>query len=150
MPDARCPRPEGGCARDRDSMMTRWHPFEEERQLSEPQRNQTIGADRPPNIVLIVSDDHGFGDLGFRGTDPAVSTPHLDALAADGRVYDNAYVTAPICSPSRAGLITGVHQARWGAHWFTDSAMAPPDRKSTRLNSSHVAISYAVFCLRTQ
>ena len=107
-------------------MMTRWHPFEEERQLSEPQRNQTIGADRPPNIVLIVSDDHGFGDLGFRGTDPAVSTPHLDALAADGRVYDNAYVTAPICSPSRAGLITGVHQARWGAHWFTDSAMAPP------------------------
>ncbi|AXK47330.1 arylsulfatase [Brachybacterium saurashtrense] len=79
-----------------------------------------------PNIVLIVSDDHGFGDLGFRGTDPAVSTPHLDRLAADGRVYDNAYVTAPICSPSRAGLLTGAHQARWGAHWFTDSRVAPP------------------------
>lgn len=78
-----------------------------------------------PNVVLLVSDDHGFGDLGFRGTSPDVSTPHLDALAADGRVFDNAYVTAPICSPSRAGLITGVHQARWGAHWFTDSAMAP-------------------------
>ncbi|ATG55956.1 arylsulfatase [Brachybacterium ginsengisoli] len=80
---------------------------------------------RRPHIVLIVSDDHGFGDLGFRGIDPEVSTPHLDALAAEGRVFDNAYVTAPICSPSRAGLITGVHQARWGAHWFTDSAMAP-------------------------
>lgn len=78
-----------------------------------------------PNIVLIVSDDHGFGDLGFRTDDSTISTPHLDALAADGRVYDNAYVTAPICSPSRAGLIAGAHQARWGAHWFTDSAMAP-------------------------
>lgn len=94
--------------------------------MSELQPNQTPGAGHAPNIVLIVSDDHGFGDLGFRATDPVVSTPHLDALAADGRVYDNAYVTAPICSPSRAGLITGVHQARWGAHWFTDSAMAPP------------------------
>ncbi|WP_114853420.1 sulfatase [Brachybacterium sp. YJGR34] len=80
---------------------------------------------RRPNIVLLVSDDHGFGDLGIRGTDPAVRTPHLDALAADGRVYDQAYVSAPICSPSRAGLITGAHQARWGAHWFTDSQMAP-------------------------
>lgn len=79
----------------------------------------------PPNIVLVVSDDHGFGDLGFRGLHEDVSTPHLDALAGAGRSYDNAYVTAPICSPSRAGLITGVHQARWGAHWFTDSAMAP-------------------------
>lgn len=78
-----------------------------------------------PNIVLLVSDDHGYGDLGFRGLDEQVSTPHLDALAAEGRVYDNAYVTAPICSPSRAGLITGVHQARWGAHWFDDSSMAP-------------------------
>ena len=95
-------------------------------------------AGGPPNIVLIVSDDHGFGDLGFRGLEDDVSTPHLDALAADGRVYDNAYVTAPICSPSRAGLITGAHQARWGAHWFTDSAMAPesvpslPERLAAR------------------
>jgi arylsulfatase A-like enzyme len=95
-------------------------------------------AGGPPNIVLIVSDDHGFGDLGFRGVEDDVSTPHLDALAADGRVYDNAYVTAPICSPSRAGLITGAHQARWGAHWFTDSAMAPesvpslPERLAAR------------------
>lgn len=79
----------------------------------------------PPNIVLIVSDDHGFGDLGLRGIDPAVSTPNLDALAADGCRFDNAYVTAPICSPSRAGLITGAYQERWGARWFSDSRMAP-------------------------
>ena len=100
--------------------------MEKQSQMNDAQRKQPAGAEAPPNIVLVISDDHGFGDLGFRGTDPAVSTPNLDALATDGRVYDNAYVTAPICSPSRAGLITGVHQARWGAHWFTDSAMAPP------------------------
>jgi arylsulfatase B len=81
--------------------------------------------DQRPNILLIVSDDHGYGDLGLRGSDPEVSTPHLDALAASGRLYDNAYVTAPICSPSRAGLIAGQYQERWGAHWFTDSAMPP-------------------------
>lgn len=84
-----------------------------------------LDGGRRPHIVLIVSDDHGYGDLGLHGLDEQVSTPHLDALAADGRRYDNAYVTAPICSPSRAGLITGVHQARWGAHWFDDSSMAP-------------------------
>lgn len=88
-------------------------------------KNPTSQAEGRPNIVLLVSDDHGFGDLGMRGLDPEVSTPHMDALAADGMVFDNAYVTAPICSPSRAGMITGVHQARWGAHWFNDSRMAP-------------------------
>lgn len=95
--------------------------------MQKKHRDPTTRVDPPPNIVLIVSDDHGFGDLGFRGAQQDVSTPHLDELAAAGTVYDNAYVTAPICSPSRAGLIAGVHQARWGAHWFTDSAMAPPE-----------------------
>lgn len=91
-----------------------------------PDTSSTGGApDQRQNILLIVSDDHGYGDLGLRGSDPDVSTPHLDALAASGRLYDNAYVTAPICSPSRAGLIAGQYQERWGAHWFTDSAMPP-------------------------
>ena len=106
--------------------------------MAETTSERTQETKRQPHIVLIVSDDHGFGDLSFRGVEGDVVTPNLDALAADGRVYDNAYVTAPICSPSRAGLITGAHQARWGAHWFTDSAMAPdsvptlPERLAAR------------------
>jgi arylsulfatase A-like enzyme len=78
-------------------------------------------SDRRPNVLLIVSDDHGYGDFTRLGHDPRVVTPHLDALAAGGVSCAQAYVTAPICSPSRAGLISGCYQQRWGAHWFGDS-----------------------------
>ncbi|GAA1049708.1 sulfatase family protein [Arthrobacter russicus] len=80
---------------------------------------------RKPNVLLIISDDHGYGDRSATGLCPDVSTPALDRLAADGVDYSDAYVTAPICSPSRSSLIVGVHQKRWGGHWFNDSAMAP-------------------------
>jgi len=75
-----------------------------------------------PNVVVILSDDHGYADRGVCGVDPLVVTPHLDTLAASGVTCTDAYVTAPICSPSRAGLIAGRYQARWGVHWFGDSA----------------------------
>ncbi|WP_022910102.1 sulfatase family protein [Aestuariimicrobium kwangyangense] len=77
-----------------------------------------------PNILLILSDDHGWADRGSRSPagGEAFATPHLDRLAAEGTTLDEAYVTAPICSPSRAGLISGRHQARWGARWFESSS----------------------------
>lgn len=77
---------------------------------------------RRPNVVLIVSDDHGYADRSVLGMDPAVHTPALDRLAADGVTCTQAYVTAPICSPSRAGLIGGQYQQRWGVQWFDTSA----------------------------
>ena len=80
-----------------------------------------------PHILLIISDDHGYGDLSSRGSADA-RTPHLDRLAAEGMSFDSAYVTAPICSPSRAGLIAGAHQQRWGGHWFSDSSFPPAPR----------------------
>lgn len=76
---------------------------------------------RRPNVVVILSDDHGYGDFTRLGNDPLVATPQLDALAAGGVVCTDAYVTAPICSPSRAALISGSYQQRWGAHWFDSS-----------------------------
>jgi arylsulfatase A-like enzyme len=78
-----------------------------------------------PDILLIVSDDHGYADRSARGSTDA-RTPHLDRLAREGTVFDQGYVTAPICSPSRAGLIAGAHQQRWGARWFDTSAFPPP------------------------
>lgn len=75
-----------------------------------------------PNIVLIVSDDHGYGDFTRFGRDARIRTPNLDRLAAGGVSCTNAYVTAPVCSPSRAALISGTHQARWGVTWFGDSS----------------------------
>lgn len=82
---------------------------------------------RKPNIVVIVSDDHGYADRSILGIRDDVKTPALDRLARQGTSYGNAYVTAPICSPSRAGLAAGSYQQRWGAHWFTDSEMCPAD-----------------------
>ncbi|GAA1605986.1 sulfatase family protein [Kribbella karoonensis] len=79
-----------------------------------------------PNILLIVSDDHGYADRGGLGLHADVQTPALDRLAAEGVTCTDAYVTAPICSPSRASIISGRYQQRWGGQWF-DSAAFPPD-----------------------
>ena len=78
-----------------------------------------------PNILLIISDDHGYADRSARGSEDAL-TPNLDRLAREGMVFDQGYVTAPVCSPSRAGLIAGAYQQRWGARWFDTSAFPPP------------------------
>ncbi len=71
------------------------------------------GPIRKPNIVLIFSDDQGYADMGCHGcTD--IPTPHMDAIAAAGARFTDGYVTAPVCSPSRAGLLTGRYQQRFG------------------------------------
>jgi arylsulfatase A-like enzyme len=68
---------------------------------------------RRANIILIVADDLGYADLGcYGGRD--VPTPNIDALAANGVRFTNGYVTAPVCSPTRAGLLTGRYQQRFG------------------------------------
>ena len=67
-----------------------------------------------PNIIVIFSDDHGSADLGANGSRADVRTPHLDALAKDGVRFSRGYVTAPQCVPSRAGLVTGRYQQRFG------------------------------------
>lgn len=72
----------------------------------------------PPNILLIVADDHGYADLSCTGLADDVSTPALDALAAKGVRFTQAYATSPICSPSRAGLITGSYHERQGIFWY--------------------------------
>ncbi|MCC7492222.1 MAG: sulfatase-like hydrolase/transferase [Fimbriimonadaceae bacterium] len=70
-------------------------------------------APRRPNVVVIVTDDQGSADVGFRGCRD-IPTPHLDSLAANGVVCRQAYVSHPFCSPTRAGLLTGRYQQRFG------------------------------------
>ena len=73
----------------------------------------SCGADKP-NIILIYSDDHGFADIGAQGVDKDIRTPNLDALAKDGVRFVRGYVSAPQCVPSRAGVMTGRYQQRFG------------------------------------
>ncbi|MFY0626590.1 MAG: sulfatase-like hydrolase/transferase [Reichenbachiella sp.] len=66
-----------------------------------------------PNIIVILTDDQGWADVGFNGATD-IPTPNLDNIAAQGVIFKNGYVSHPYCSPSRAGLLTGRYQARFG------------------------------------
>jgi arylsulfatase A-like enzyme len=68
---------------------------------------------RRPNIVLILADDLGYGDIGVYGCKD-VPTPHFDSLAENGVRFTNGYANHPVCSPSRAGLLSGMYQHRFG------------------------------------
>ncbi|MFM8469061.1 MAG: sulfatase-like hydrolase/transferase [Limisphaerales bacterium] len=70
-------------------------------------------ATRPPNLVLILADDLGYAELGCQGAKD-IRTPHLDSLARNGVRCTAGYVTASYCTPSRAGLLTGRNQTRFG------------------------------------
>ena len=68
-------------------------------------------AQSHPNVVLVMADDQGWGDVGYNGH-PFVQTPELDAMAADGFVFDRFYAAAPVCSPTRASVMTGRNPIR--------------------------------------
>ncbi|MFW6108318.1 MAG: sulfatase [bacterium] len=63
---------------------------------------------RPPNVVMIISDDQHWGDYGFMGH-RAIQTPRIDKLASESLVFTRGYVSAPLCCPSLASLVTGLH-----------------------------------------
>ncbi|GHB63633.1 sulfatase-like hydrolase/transferase [Persicitalea jodogahamensis] len=69
--------------------------------------------EKKPNIIVILTDDQGWADVGFNGATD-IPTPNLDRLATNGIIFSNGYVSHPYCSPSRAGLLTGRYQARFG------------------------------------
>jgi len=82
----------------------------------------TVLAESRPNVILIVGDDMGYADVGFHGCKD-IPTPNLDALAKSGTRFTNGYVSGPYCSPTRAGLLTGRYQQRFG-HEFNPGAGA--------------------------
>ena len=76
---------------------------------------------RSPNIVVIVSDDMGYADIGVHGSKD-IPTPNIDALAKGGIRFTDAYVSGPYCSPTRAGLLTGRYPQRFGHEFNPESA----------------------------
>ncbi|WP_086934666.1 sulfatase-like hydrolase/transferase [Agarilytica rhodophyticola] len=71
------------------------------------------GSSQLPNIVVLFSDDAGYADFGFQGS-KVMQTPNLDKLASQGIKFNQAYVSDPTCGPSRAGMMTGRYQQRFG------------------------------------
>ena len=72
-----------------------------------------VSAADKPNVIVVFTDDHGYADLSCQGILDDVRTPHIDSLAAGGVRMTNGYVTAPQCTPSRAGLMAGRYQNRF-------------------------------------
>ncbi|MDP6651872.1 MAG: sulfatase-like hydrolase/transferase, partial [Gammaproteobacteria bacterium] len=75
--------------------------------------SQPAAPQQKPNIVFIFADDLGYGDTGVYGSE-IIRTPSIDSLAAAGVQFTQGYVSHPVCSPSRAGLLTGRYQQRHG------------------------------------
>ena len=80
-------------------------------------------ASEKPNVLIILADDLGWADLGFQGS-PDIQSPHLDKIAAQSVRFTDGHVTASVCSPSRAGLMTARYQQRFG-----HEANVPPPNK---------------------
>ncbi|MCP5112271.1 MAG: sulfatase, partial [bacterium] len=104
-------------------------------------------AESPPNFVLIVADDMGYGDLGCYGN-ASIRTPHIDGLAAEGMRFTEFYAASPLCSPSRAALMTGRLPIRTGVN----RVLAPVAKRG--LNRREVTIAevlrprgYATACI---
>ncbi|MCF8346791.1 MAG: sulfatase-like hydrolase/transferase, partial [Bacteroidales bacterium] len=92
--------------------------------------------EQPPNILFIFIDDMGYGDLGCYGN-LNVHTPNIDKLAAEGILFRQFYVNAPICSPSRVAVTTGQYPSRWGITTFISGS----EHNEERGISGHLDIS---------
>jgi arylsulfatase A-like enzyme len=101
---------------------------------------QTTSADQP-NILLIVADDLGYEDVGFHGSKD-IQSPYLDLLAEGGIRFTDAHTTASVCSPSRAGMMTGRYQQRFGHEANTPSFPDGMDVQETTMAQRLKALGY--------
>lgn len=89
-------------------------------------------AQQQPNIIYVLADDLGFGDLSSFNPDGKINTPHLDALAADGMMFTDAHTSSAVCTPTRYGILTGRYNWRSriksGVLWGKSKALIPTER----------------------
>ena len=113
---------------------------------------QIVSAQRRPNIVFIYADDMGYGDIGCYGA-KAIKTPNIDRMAAEGLKFTNFYSVSPICTPSRAALMTGRYAARMGVdQMHLANVLFPADK--TGLPQTEITVArvlrdrgYATACI---
>ena len=87
----------------------------------------------PPNVILIIADDLGYSDLASYGN-TSIHTPNIDALGNEGTRFTQAYVTSPVCSPSRMGIMSGRYQNRFGSEFMPYDKFDPVLMKKMRKN----------------
>ena len=104
----------------------------------------TLGGERQPNVIIIYTDDQGSLDMGCYGSDD-LKTPHMDALADRGIRFTQFYASAPVCSPSRAGLLTGRYPKRAGVPGNVSSIQGKPGMPSEQITIAEMlrAAGYA-------
>lgn len=95
-----------------------------------------------PNVILINTDDLAWGDLSCYGG-KLINTPNIDRLATEGIRFTDGYASAPVSGPSRMGLITGVHQQRYGIQWNHDMWKIPGGNRETVIQSNDKQIQTA-------
>jgi len=93
-------------------------------------------ASSKPNIIVIITDDQGWGDLSCYPQDPRfpdarLRTPNLDSLASEGARCTQGYATCSVCAPTRAGLLTGRYQQRFGFYAFEECLPGLPQDEMT-------------------
>jgi arylsulfatase A-like enzyme len=95
-----------------------------------------FAQEKKPNIIILFADDLGYEELGCQGNKD-IPTPYIDSIAKNGVRFTDGYVTAPVCAPSRAGLMSGRHQSRFGwdinvmPHTIPHSAFGIPETETT-------------------
>jgi arylsulfatase A-like enzyme len=112
---------------------------------------ESPAADRKPNVIVFLSDDVGYAEYGFQGAKD-IPTPHIDSIAKNGVRFTSGYVSGPYCSPTRAGLLTGRYQTRFG-HEFneggptgTNKGFGLPVEEKTMADRLR-ALGYATACV---
>ncbi|RAJ12343.1 arylsulfatase [Arenibacter echinorum] len=101
---------------------------------------EQLGTEKPPNVIIVITDDQGYGDLGFTGN-PAINTPNIDRLSTQGTLLNNFHVD-PTCAPTRAALMTGRYSDRVGV-WHTVQGRNMLRKRETTMADVFGANGYA-------
>ncbi len=100
-----------------------------------------------PNVLVILADDLGYGELGCQGFTKEIPTPHIDSIATNGTRFTSGYVSGPYCSPTRAGFMTGRYQQRYGHEFNPGPGPSAPgiglSLKETTIGDRMKAAGYA-------
>ncbi len=111
--------------------------------MGNTQRRPSSNLTRKPNVVIIMGDDLGICDVSMYGCKD-IPTPNIDSIAAKGVKFTNGYVSAPVCSPSRAGLITGRYQHRFGFEFNAGPLQRAINEKDMGLPLTEITLAQAM------